>query len=58
MSVSSTVSASGSDLDRQIAQLRKLELITEAEVKDLCTKAREILIEEANVQHVDTPVTV
>ncbi|KAK2576987.1 hypothetical protein KPH14_011949 [Odynerus spinipes] len=33
-------------------------LICEAEVKALCAKAREILIEESNVQRVDSPVTV
>jgi len=27
-------------------------------VKDLCTKAREILIDESNVQRVDAPVTI
>lgn len=47
-----------SDLDRQIEQLKKCEIIKEAEVKALCAKAREILIEESNVQRVDSPVTV
>lgn len=47
-----------SDLDRQIEQLRQCEIITEQEVKSLCVKAREILIEESNVQRVDSPVTV
>ncbi|GAN04813.1 Ser/Thr protein phosphatase 4 catalytic subunit [Mucor ambiguus] len=46
------------DLDRQLEQLRRGEIITEQEVKELCTKAREILIEESNVQRVDAPVTV
>ena len=27
-------------------------------MKDLCIKAKEILMEEANVQYVDSPVTV
>ncbi|TPX31317.1 hypothetical protein SmJEL517_g05348 [Synchytrium microbalum] len=48
----------GSDLDRQIEQLRKCEIIKESEVKELCNKAREILIEESNVQRVDAPVTI
>lgn len=52
------VSCSNSDLDRQIEQLRKCEIITESEVKSLCSKAREILLEESNVQRVDAPVTV
>lgn len=47
-----------SDLDRQIEQLKRCEIIKEAEVKALCAKAREILVEESNVQHVDSPVTV
>jgi serine/threonine-protein phosphatase 4 catalytic subunit len=47
-----------SDLDRQIAVLRRCELIKESEVKTLCAKAREILVEESNVQRVDAPVTV
>jgi serine/threonine-protein phosphatase 4 catalytic subunit len=47
-----------SDLDRQIEQLLRCEIISEKEVKDLCAKAREILMEESNVQRVDSPVTV
>eukprot|EP01126_Amoeba_proteus_P014978 TRINITY_DN16652_c0_g1_i1.p1 TRINITY_DN16652_c0_g1~~TRINITY_DN16652_c0_g1_i1.p1 ORF type:complete len:223 (+),score=25.43 TRINITY_DN16652_c0_g1_i1:173-841(+) len=47
-----------SDLDRQIELLKRCELITEAEVKKLCTKAREILFEEGNVERVDCPVTI
>ena len=67
-----------SDLDQQIEQLRKCEVIKESDVKILCAKAREILgrkyetdeldslsvillqflVEESNVQRVDSPVTV
>ena len=47
-----------SDLDRQIEQLKRCEYIKESEVKNLCAKAREILVEESNVQHVDAPVTI
>eukprot|EP01100_Stratorugosa_tubuloviscum_P006866 TRINITY_DN290_c1_g2_i2.p1 TRINITY_DN290_c1_g2~~TRINITY_DN290_c1_g2_i2.p1 ORF type:complete len:264 (-),score=89.26 TRINITY_DN290_c1_g2_i2:85-876(-) len=47
-----------SDLDRQIEKLLRCEIITEEEVKDLCNKAREILIQESNVQSVDSPVTI
>lgn len=36
----------------------RCEPIPEAAVKQLCLKAREILIEEGNVQQVDSPVTV
>ena len=47
-----------SDLDRQIEQLRRCEIIKECEVKQLCFKAREILMEEGNVQKVYAPVTI
>lgn len=50
--------ADHSDLDRQIDQLKRCEIIKEHEVKALCAKAREILVEEGNVQRVDSPVTV
>ncbi|XP_053991107.1 uncharacterized protein LOC128883128 [Hylaeus volcanicus] len=45
------------DLDRQIKQLQRCEYIKETEVKALCAKAKEILVNEANVQRVDAPVT-
>jgi len=41
-----------------IEQLMRCEIIRESEVKELCNKAREILVEESNVQRVDAPVTV
>ena len=47
-----------SDLDAQIEQLKKCEIIKESDVKALCSKAREILAEESNVQTVDSPVTI
>ena len=50
--------SSTSDLDRQIEQLMRCEYLKESDVKNLCTRAREILIDEANVQRVDAPVTV
>ena len=50
--------SSNFDVDQWIAQLKKCEYIKEAEVKALCTRAKEILIEESNVQSVDAPVTV
>uniref|UniRef100_A0A8D8U092 Serine/threonine-protein phosphatase n=1 Tax=Cacopsylla melanoneura TaxID=428564 RepID=A0A8D8U092_9HEMI len=46
------------DLDRQIEQLKRCDPIKESEVKALCAKAREILVEESNVQRIDSPVTV
>lgn len=47
-----------SDLDRWIEQLKRCEPLKELEVKQLCQKALEILVEESNVQRVDAPVTV
>lgn len=37
---------------------RKHELLSDADVKDLCEAVAELLIEEANVQPVSSPVTV
>jgi serine/threonine-protein phosphatase 4 catalytic subunit len=45
-------------VSRQIAQLRECKPLSEAQVRQLCLKAKEIIIEESNVQHVDSPVTV
>ncbi|KAI0396270.1 putative serine/threonine protein phosphatase [Xylariaceae sp. FL0594] len=47
-----------SDLDKAIAQLRACRPIPEAQVREVCHKAREILIEEANVVTVTAPVTI
>lgn len=47
-----------SDLDRAIAQLRACKPIPEAQVRELCHKARELLIEEGNVVTVTAPVTI
>ena len=46
------------DINQWIEQLKKCEYIKESEVKALCNKAKEILIQESNVQHVESPVTV
>ena len=46
------------DIDRMIETLRRCEVLKEVEVKWLCQKAVEILVEEANVQRVDAPVTI
>lgn len=43
---------------RQIETLMRCECLSEPEVKVLCAKAREILIQEGNVQRIDSPVTV
>ena len=47
-----------SELDRWIEQLKNCETLKESEVKSLCEKALEILVEEGNVQRVDAPVTI
>lgn len=39
-------------------QLKRCEPLREADVKLLCEKAVELLVEEANVQRVDAPVTI
>jgi serine/threonine-protein phosphatase 4 catalytic subunit len=38
--------------------LKRCEYLREGEVKALCLRAREILVDESNVQRVDAPVTV
>ncbi len=48
----------GSCLDEQIERLKRCEYLREGEVKALCLRAREILVDESNVQRVDAPVTV
>ncbi|ORY16763.1 Metallo-dependent phosphatase-like protein [Clohesyomyces aquaticus] len=52
------MSIGGSDLDRAITQLRACRPIPENQVRELCYKARELLIEEGNVVGVDAPVTI
>ena len=46
------------DLDNQISQLHRYEYIPESEVKSLCPKTKELLIEESNVQPIYVPVTI
>jgi hypothetical protein len=59
MTASSLTSASGNScLDEQIERLKRCEYLREGEVKALCLRAREILVDESNVQRVDAPVTV
>jgi hypothetical protein len=48
----------GSELDEWIAQLKRCQPLKETEVKQLCNKALEILVEESNVQRVEAPVTI
>ena len=37
------------DVERWVGQLQQCQLIKESEVKQLCSKAKEILAEEPNV---------
>ncbi|KAL0477791.1 hypothetical protein AKO1_002599 [Acrasis kona] len=46
------------DVDKCIARLESGELLTEHEVKYICEKVRELLLEEANVQNIKSPVTI
>lgn len=46
-----------SELDGWIEKLRQCEILAENDVRVLCEKAVEILVEESNVQRVDAPVT-
>jgi len=45
-------------IDGWIAQLHECKALSEHDVNTLCIKAREILVEESNVQPVKSPVTV
>ena len=59
MTASTLTSATGNScLDDQIERLKRCEYLREGEVKALCLRAREILVDESNVQRVDAPVTV
>ncbi|PPQ98755.1 phosphatase sit4 [Panaeolus cyanescens] len=46
------------EIDQWIEQLSQCKQLSEADVKKLCDKTREILMEESNVQIVKCPVTV
>ena len=46
------------NLDRQIETLKKCDFIKESEVRDLCNMAKDILIEESNIQTIYTPITI
>lgn len=45
-------------MDQIIDQLMKCQLLTEAEVKDLCLRVKEVLKNESNVAAVRAPVTI
>ena len=46
------------DYDKHIESIKKGQLLSEATIRELCDKAREILSEEQNVIRVGSPVTV
>jgi hypothetical protein len=58
MAASTLTNSGNSCLDEQIERLKRCEYLREGEVKALCLRAREILVDESNVQRVDAPVTV
>ena len=49
---------SETDLDKHVEMLSNCQIIKESEVKQLCVKARELLIDEGNVQKVMAPCTI
>lgn len=46
------------DIDNIISRLMECKTISEEEVRELCDKAREVFVNEQNVQPVSCPVTV
>lgn len=64
MQVTSAAAAGGDvyqfnkDLEQWIEQLMECKQLSEPQVRQLCEKAREILVNESNVQDVKCPVTV
>ena len=46
------------DIDSYIADLREAKCLHERDLRLVCEKAKEILLEESNVQPVPAPVTV
>lgn len=46
------------DLDACIEQLLRKQLLHEALLREICEKAKEVLMRESNVVHVSAPVTV
>jgi serine/threonine-protein phosphatase 6 catalytic subunit len=46
------------DLDAWLAKIRRCEPLEEHELRNLCARVKELLVEESNVQSVHSPVTV
>jgi serine/threonine-protein phosphatase PPG1 len=56
MPVLASVSQSSFDADVYLEKLYRKELLPEAAVKELCEKAKELLLLEGNVRDVSAPV--
>jgi hypothetical protein len=48
----------GCDVDAWLEQLRNGKILEERDLRLLCEKVKEIVIEESNVQPVSAPVTI
>ncbi|CAL58571.1 Serine/threonine-specific protein phosphatase/bis(5-nucleosyl)-tetraphosphatase [Ostreococcus tauri] len=46
------------DLDAALAKIKRCEPLDEQELKALCSRVKELLVEESNVQSIHSPVTV
>ena len=46
------------DLDECIARLYRKELLADSVIEAICAKAKELLMKESNVVHIQAPVTV
>ena len=45
-------------MERWLEDLKEMKCLNERDVKHLCDKAKEIFVEESNVQNVSTPVII
>lgn len=52
------MSISKDDLDDWIEQLKRCEYLSEIQAKRLCERARELMVEENNVQSLSAPITI
>lgn len=46
------------DIDQCIAKIKDAKILTERELRLVCEKVKELVIEESNVQPVNAPVTI
>ncbi|KNC52391.1 serine/threonine protein phosphatase [Thecamonas trahens ATCC 50062] len=46
------------DVDKCLEKLKRCELLSQATIKDICTRVIDVLLDESNVCEVDAPVTV